>query len=248
MMKVDEFIKQLEKAASCNTLYVMGCFGSPMTPSNKTRAKNEHPYNKRPERAKMIDAAAADCFGFDCVNLIKGILWGWNGDTSRSYGGAVYKSNNVPDLGADSFFRLCHIRYTDFSNIQPGAAVWMPGHIGIYVGGGKVIECSPRWKNCVQYTNLGNIGNKTGNWREWKEWGFIPFVDYPNDRTGYPDKNGLYNSVDECPGWTHEAVQWFIDEHIIQGTNNSGALGLDSKTLRILVIIYRTLKNRGLIK
>ena len=83
-MLVDEFINKAKKAEAAKTLYIMGCFGSPMTPSNKTRAKNEHPYNKRPERAKMIDAAAADCFGFDCVNLIKGILWGGNGDTSRS--------------------------------------------------------------------------------------------------------------------------------------------------------------------
>lgn len=246
MMKVDEFISQLEKAASCSTLYVMGCFGWPLTTNNKARCIKEDKYNQRPERSKMIEAATSDCFGFDCVNLIKGILWGWNGDTSKSYGGAVYKSNDVPDLGADSFFNLCPQKYTDFSRIKKGAAVWVHGHIGVYVGAGNVIECSPRWNNCVQYTNLGNIGNKTGNWRNWTAWGLIPFVDYTTEKKEEPKT--VYNKVDECPAYAQEAVQWFVSEKIITGINTQGDLGFDAKDVRTLTILYRTLKNRGLIK
>ena len=246
-MKVDEFISQLEKAASCRTLYVMGCFGWPMTQSNKARCINEEKYNQRPERKQMIEAAGADVFGFDCVNLIKGILWGWDGVTSLTYGGAKYKSNNVPDLGADSFFNLCPQKYTDFSKIKRGAAVWMHGHIGVYVGGGKVIECSPRWKNCVQYTNLENIGNQTGNWRNWTAWGLIPFIDYETEKKN-EKTTGIYNKVDECPEYSREAVGWFISEKIITGINAQGDLGLDNKDVRTLTILYRTLKNRGLIK
>ena len=44
----------------------------------------------------MIKAAAnknPPVYGFDCVNLIKGVLWGWSGDASKTYGGAAYKSN-----------------------------------------------------------------------------------------------------------------------------------------------------------
>ena len=246
MMKVDEFIEQLQKAASCHTLYVMGCFGWPMTQSNKARCIKEEAYNRRSERKQMIEAAGADVFGFDCVNLIKGILWGWNGDTSRSYGGAVYKSNDVPDLGADSFFRLCPVIHMDFSGIVPGAAVWMHGHIGVYVGSGKVIECSPRWANCVQVTHLANTGNTMGNSRMWTAWGLIPFVDYDEEKG--TKATGIYNKVDECPEYSREAVQWFISEKIITGINTAGDLGLDSKDVRTLTILYRTLKNRGLIK
>lgn len=247
-MRDSEFIEKLKLAASSDTLYVMGCFGAPLNEFNKSRYVRNHEYNKQPTRRKMINQANENCFGFDCVNLIKGILWGWDRNFTRSYGGAVYESNGVPDVGADRFFReLCTLRTTDFSHIVPGAAVWMAGHIGVYVGSGHVIECSPRWKNGVQYTNLGNLGIREDNWREWSEWGFIKFIEYTNDRTGYPDKNGLYNSADECPGWTRDAVKWFINEHIIQGTNNNGALGLDDKTVRMLVILYRTLQNRGLL-
>lgn len=50
----------------------------------------------------MINAASADTFGFDCVCLIKGVLWGWHGDKNAVYGGATYTSNGVPDIGARS--------------------------------------------------------------------------------------------------------------------------------------------------
>ena len=39
--------------------------------------------------------------------LIKGILWGWDGDASRTYGGAGYAINGVPDIGADTMITKC---------------------------------------------------------------------------------------------------------------------------------------------
>ena len=56
--------------------------------------------------------------------------------------------------------------------IVPGVAVWMEGHIGVYIGDGLAVECSPRWDNCVQITAVGNIGKKSGyNTRMWTKWG-----------------------------------------------------------------------------
>ena len=52
------------------TLYVNGCFGAPLTASNKQRYCNNNDYNRDPSRQKMIKAASADTFGFDCVCLI----------------------------------------------------------------------------------------------------------------------------------------------------------------------------------
>ena len=98
-MKSNEFLDKLRLAESCKTIYIKGCFGAPMTPANKKRYTNNLPYNNN--RAAMINACSADTFGFDCVCLIKGILWGWNADKNKVYGGAVYKSNGVPDVGAD---------------------------------------------------------------------------------------------------------------------------------------------------
>ena len=85
-----EFIEELKNIANkYKTLYVMGCFGAPMTEANKKRYTTNHSYNKQASRVKMINAATSDTFGFDCVNLIKGVLWGWKGDKTKTYGGAV---------------------------------------------------------------------------------------------------------------------------------------------------------------
>ena len=73
-----ELVKKLiDIANNYKTLYVMGCFGAPMTESNKQRYINHHEYNRRANPKKCIMEASSDTFGFDCVNLIKSILWGW---------------------------------------------------------------------------------------------------------------------------------------------------------------------------
>lgn len=182
-MKASVLIQKLwDIVRNFKTLYVMGCFGAPLTGGNVTRYCQNHEYNRRAERTRMIKAAAnkkPPVYGFDCVNLIKGVLWGWSGDASKTYGGAVYKANGVPDTGADGMIRLCKEVSTDFTKILPGEAVWLSGHIGVYVGGGVVIECSPAFKNCVQETACLNIGPVAGmNGRRWTKHGKIPYVTY----------------------------------------------------------------------
>ena len=55
----------------------------------------------------------------------------------------------------------------------------MKGHVGVYIGNGIVVECTPKWKNCVQFTNLGNLSQyKNGNYRLWSKHGKLPFIDY----------------------------------------------------------------------
>ena len=127
----------------------------------------------------MINAATIDTFGFDCVNLIKSILWGWSGDTSKTYGGAKYLSNGVPDTNADGMIQLCSNVSTDFSKIEVGEAVWCKGHIGVYIGDGLAVECTPAWKNKVQITAVRNISTKLGyNARTWTKHGKLPFIEY----------------------------------------------------------------------
>lgn len=173
-------LKQI--ATGYKTLYVMGCFGAPMTPANKTRYCNNHDYNRNPSRTAMIKAASADTFGFDCVCLIKGVLWGWNGNASAIYGGADYASNGVPDIGADTMITKCSGLSTDFSNIEVGEAVWMEGHIGIYIGGGLAVECSPKWENKVQITAC-NCSKSGYNRRNWTKHGKLPYITYIKEET-----------------------------------------------------------------
>ena len=172
--------KVVDVANNYKTLYVYACFGAPLYDANKQRYTNNCDYNRQPSRSSKIWAASADTFGFDCVNLIKGILWGWCGDVNAVYGGAVYCSNGCPDTNANGmFWDYCHDQSSDFSNIIPGEFVWMEGHIGVYIGNGLAVECTPIWKDGVQITAVGNIGSKAGyNTRTWTSHGKSNLIDY----------------------------------------------------------------------
>ena len=177
------FVKKLKDVANnYKTLYVMGCFGAPLTDQNKTRYCNNHEYNKQANRQKMIKAATSDTFGFDCVCLLKGVLWGWSGDKSKTYGGAKYATNNVPDIGANTMITKCKDVSTDFSKVKVGEALWCSGHIGVYIGDGLAVECTPSWKNCVQITAVKNMGTKSGyNARQWTKHGLLPYINYKEE-------------------------------------------------------------------
>lgn len=187
------------------TLYVNGCFGAPLTASNKQRYCNNNDYNRDPRRQKMIKAASADTFGFDCVCLIKGVLWGWKGDKSKPYGGAKYASKGVPDINADAMIQKCTGISTNFSKIEIGEALWSPGHIGVYIGEGLAAECTPRWKNCVQITAC-NCDKPGYNRRNWSKHGKLPYVKYVAD-AAQTKPQGTKKSVDEV---AHEVIngQW----------------------------------------
>lgn len=173
-----QFIERLKAAAEAKTLYVMGCFGAPMTDKNKTRYIDHHIYNSKYDRQVKILKADSNTFGFDCVCLIKGILWGWRG-TTETYGGALYASNGVPDYNADGLFNLCEEISSDFNTILPGEMLHMTDHCGVYIGNGLAVESTPRWNDGVQYTAVLNIGNTPGfNGRTWGHHGKLPWVDY----------------------------------------------------------------------
>ncbi len=167
----------LDVARNYKTLYVMGCFGAPLNEYNKKRYTRNLAYNRRASRTKLINSASEDTFGFDCVCLIKGLLWGWSGNASKTYGGAVYQSNGVPDIGADTIITKCSGVSVNFSRVEVGELLWMKGHVGIYVGDSLAVECSPAWKNCVQITacNCTKAGYKT---RNWTKHGKLPYVTY----------------------------------------------------------------------
>ena len=88
--------------------------------------------------------------------------------------------NGVPDIGADSMITKCKdASFSGWDKVDPGEVVWTDGHIRVYIGNGLAVECTPRWKNCVQITAVGNIGSKAGyNTRNWKKHGHLPYVTY----------------------------------------------------------------------
>ncbi len=166
-------------AKNHKTIYGLGCFGWPMNEANRKRAIAAYDFNAKQARKKKLEAADGETFAFDCVGLIKALLWGFSGNSSKSYGGAVYTANNVPDVNADQMIDLCTHVSSDFSGIEAGEVVWNEGHIGIYVGEGQAVECTHRWSDGVQITDVFNLG-KTGadKGRSWTKHGRLPWLQY----------------------------------------------------------------------
>lgn len=186
------------------TCYMLGPWGWPTTDKMITRATTQGS-NVQKNRTWKPAALAIKNRGyiFDCVGLIKGILWGWDGDRSKSYGGAGYACNGVPDIGADTMISKCSPRTDGWDDMPAGAVVWMPGHIGIHVGGGVCIEATPRWDGGVQQSAIFNrTDGRALGWaktRTWKKWGLLPWVDY-SDR-----EKPAESATDEPSPWAAEA-------------------------------------------
>lgn len=158
-MKQEEFIEKLNLAYESKTKYKSGGWGS----------------------------HTGDLWYFDCICMIKGILWGWKKDIELKHGGAIYKSNGVPDYGVERFFNLCHNISTDFSDIHIGEMVYMKGHAGVYVGDGHIIEATCGWgKNKVVKSDVAKDGTSSLNGvkrYKWLKHGFIPYIDYVSRET-----------------------------------------------------------------
>ena len=149
----------------------------------------------------------------DCSGLIKGTLWGY-----------PYNGNIYPDVNANSIMsNYCYNQSSDFSKISKGEFVWMNGHIGVYIGNGKVCECSPKLENGIQITNL--------NARNWKKHGFSKWLDYSSNSSGNSSKtwdieriardviNGKYGNGHEtrkrnigCDDATYQQIRKRVNE------------------------------------
>lgn len=174
-MKSSEFIKKLELALSQNSAYMWGTWGNKITTKLISKKKDQYSTRYSDSRVALLtDKVGKNYWGWDCCGLIKGILWGWNGDTSKSNGGAVYGANNVPDTTASGLKKYSTEISTDFSDVSkilPGELLWKPGHVGVYIGDGYVIESTLRGSlDGVVKTKLSDY--------DWAEHGKIKFIEY----------------------------------------------------------------------
>ena len=144
--------------------YVWGTFGSVFTTSLYEYKLQQYPE----EIGAYSDFILANWLGgrtADCVGLIKG--YGWLNEETLEIN---YGTNGMPDIGADSMYYNASEKGSIGTIPEiPGLAVWHAGHIGIYIGGGEVIEAKGT-KYGVIRSNLAD-----GNWTHWLK---IPYITY----------------------------------------------------------------------
>lgn len=167
LMTAKEFVKKAHEINNHSTIYILGTIGQKVSRSVINETCNRLVFN-RPRR-RMYEKVIGKAYAFDCVGMIKAILWNWSPNKYH------YSINGVPDINANDMIRICSGVSSNFTNIELGAVVHLDGHIGIYIGDGKVIECSPKWKNSVQISKL--------NQRNWTSHGKLPWVDYSESQT-----------------------------------------------------------------
>lgn len=100
----------------------------------------------------------------DCVGLIKGYLWGEDPQDSDP----VY--DPAQDKSANAMFTACKTKgeIATMPDVA-GVLVFLPGHVGVYIGGGEVVEARSR-RYGVYKTKLAD--------RPWKNWGYCPYISY----------------------------------------------------------------------
>ena len=170
-MKAQDYVSWLKQQAALKRPYWYGTCGYSCTESllkSKTKQYPAHYTSGRMARYRK-DIAANQICG-DCVGgAIKWAVWSQLG-TQKS----VYKSGGCPDTSADGMFSYCKKQGMDWGAIGslpeiPGVAVRSSGHVGVYIGDGKVVE----WRGFAYGCVITEVKK-----RSWTHWYKMPWVEY----------------------------------------------------------------------
>lgn len=156
-------------------------------------------------------------FCFDCSGLVKSVLWGWSGNKSAAYGGATYCANGVPDINDDASWGFGqYATNTDVLNAPMGALLWKQGHVGVSIGGGYAVECTPAFNGGVQKTAISGRG--------WSKWGYLPWINYATISNKYKvgdtvNYTGIYTNSSSSNKLTPKYKTGTIIQ-LVDGANN----------------------------
>ena len=159
-----DLVEWAKQAHAKKLVYVWGAYGDVLTEAVLTGKVSQYPDEVGGKegyiRTHWLGGRTADCIG-----LIKGYAW-FNCDTGQ----IEYRSNGVRDTGSDPMLDMATEKGTiDTMPDIPGIAVWMDGHIGIYVGGGQTIHAANTELGVIM-TPLAQSG--------WTHWLKIPYISY----------------------------------------------------------------------
>ncbi|MDR0531896.1 MAG: C40 family peptidase [Oscillospiraceae bacterium] len=151
--------------AQLGQLYWYGTFGQAPTLNLLNQKRAQYPERitaARYDYAKKHHVGLPNTRVFDCAGLIKS-YWMMDSPTAKPKYIAAY------DKSANGLKACCALK-GPISKLpeQPGLLVFMDGHVGIYIGGGKVVEARGFDYGVVE-TNLKA--------RPWLEWGALSWLE-----------------------------------------------------------------------
>ena len=110
--------------------------------------------------------------GWDCIGLIKSYVWG-DYSQLRPEGYREETDYSTRTLRADE-----SLSFGDIGELPeiPGLVLWKKGHVGVYAGEGKVLECT-----CVSLGEgelIGGVVETRIEDKPWEKWVRFPGIRY----------------------------------------------------------------------
>lgn len=235
-MTGEEFALKCQEVLKYKTCYAKGTFGQCATSAFIRKKAKQYPAWYTAARIRNLEALPDDTRLFDCVGLIKAVFW--------NFPNTVYISNGLKDQNDQKMWESCKDRSEDFSNIQIGELVWMQGHVGLYIGNGKAIECTGAWENKVLISAVSNIGFIQGlHHRRWTGHGKLPFLTYgkaEGSNSNEKPKVDYSNYPVLIKGSTGEYVKILQKLLLDKGYDPKGIDGKFGKNTRAAVVNFQS--------
>ena len=171
-----------------NWVYLMGTIGQTLSQSLLDERKKSNPHGwYTASKVSAIQKAVSSGNKYrcvDCVGMIKCYYWGEYGTGNAS----GYKGSQ--DLSADTMWSRATEKGYVVGGVPeiPGIAVWMSGHIGVYIGNGQVVESTPNTRFSTGRYQLGGPCITKLSDRKWTGWLKVPFIEYVEDVKEEPVK------------------------------------------------------------
>lgn len=152
-----------------------GEFGRLVTNNTIDGKKKQYPSHYDDTKVKYLKSLVGkDYYAYDCAGLIKSYFMSDYGNKKVSYIVGYDKDAYGITVGNAS-------EKGDISTLpeEEGVLLYMKGHCGVYIGDGKVIECTSNQK--ISGIKYGKVCKSNLSARPWKTWTKSKWLSYIKD-------------------------------------------------------------------
>lgn len=159
-----DLVQWAKEADAAGWGYVLGTYGQVLSRSMFEAKLAQYPDDIGPYKDFILSHWLGKRTA-DCIGLIKGYCW-FNPDSDT----IGYATNGMPDISTEQIYSWASQKGSMSSMPEvPGIILWKKGHVGIYIGGGYVIEALG--------TRYGVIRRSVSS-GGWTHWLMLPCIEY----------------------------------------------------------------------
>lgn len=217
-----EFVDYLYEILKRNTVYMWGGYGKIVTNNLINQKKRQYPSHYPSEKVAYLKTLVGkNYYSYDCSGLIKSYWMSDFGTEEVKYIKKYDKDAYGITLGNAS-------KKGSIKTLPevPGTLLYMKGHCGVYIGNGKVIECTSNEK--ISKKKCGGVCISKLKDRPWSNWAFSKWLNYGNN-----DDNDNNNE---------------IKYYIVQRGDTLSEIALKYHTTVDELVRINNIKNKNMIK